>query len=179
LTPVLINQLFYFIIITEQSTMANLSGKMKLVEEKWALWLDKHAIDCLRISIGIIYLAFGVLKFFPNYSPAERLAGDTICLITFDLISGTSACFLLAILESAIGVALLINVKQRAVILITLWHMCCTFLPLFMLPHYAYNADPFSFSIVGQYIFKNLIIVSALLVLYKNQRAAVRKELTA
>jgi hypothetical protein len=46
--------------------------------------------------------------------------------------------------------------------------MCCTFLPLVLLPQYAFNQDPFSFSIVGQYIFKNLIILSALMVLYKN-----------
>lgn len=143
---------------------------LKNLEGNLVHWLDKHAYDCLRISIGVIYTAFGALKFFPEYSPAEQLAADTICLITFDLLSGATACSVLAIIETAIGVSLMINFRPRVIIPITLWHMLCTFLPLFLLPKYAFNDDPFSFSIVGQYIFKNLIILSALLVLYKNVR---------
>ena len=133
-------------------------------------WLDKHAYDCLRISIGVIYAAFGALKFFPEYSPAEQLAADTICLITFDVLSGATACTVLAVVETFIGLSLIINFRPRVIIPVTVWHMLCTFLPLFLLPKYAFNDDPFSFSIVGQYIFKNLVILSALLVLYKHLR---------
>jgi uncharacterized membrane protein YkgB len=148
--------------------MRRLLDQLEDVERIWVKWLDKHAYDCLRISIGLIYLIFGLLKFFPQYSPAEQLAADTICIITFDALSGSSACFVLAVMETLIGLALIINYKARATILITIWHMCCTFLPLVLLPQYAFSQDPFSFSIVGQYIFKNLIILSALMVLYRN-----------
>jgi hypothetical protein len=41
----------------------------------------------LRISIGIIFVWFGLLKFFPEYSPAEELASDTISKLTINLIS--------------------------------------------------------------------------------------------
>ncbi|MEQ9378440.1 MAG: DoxX family protein [Imperialibacter sp.] len=149
--------------------------QLERIETKWIQLLDKYAFDFLRISIGLIYTAFGLLKFFPQYSPAEQLAEDTICIITFDVLSGNAACIVLAIMETMIGVALIINFKARATILITIWHMCCTFLPLIILPKYAFNQDPFSLSIVGQYIFKNLIILSALMVLYKNLGSKVSK----
>ena len=140
----------------------------RTLEHLFINWLDRYAFHCLRISIGIIYTAFGILKFFPQYSPAEQLAADTICIITFDLLSGPSACTVLAILETFIGLALIMNWWPRKILLITIWHMICTFLPLVILPQYTFVEDPFSFSIVGQYIFKNLVILSALLVLYKH-----------
>lgn len=36
-------------------------------------WLVAHSIGLLRISLGVILLFFGVLKFFPHVSPAEPL----------------------------------------------------------------------------------------------------------
>ncbi len=148
--------------------MNKIDGILSRLENRWMVWLEKYAITFLRISIGIIYFVFGMLKFFPQYSPAEQLAADTICLITFDVLSGTGACLTLAIIETAIGLSLIINFRPRVVFLVTIWHMLCTFLPLIILPEYAFSQDPFSLSIVGQYIFKNLIILSALMVLYKN-----------
>ncbi len=148
--------------------MLRLTDYGRALENKFIKWLDRYALLCLRVSIGIIYTAFGALKFFPQYSPAEQLAADTICVITFDVLSGASACILLAIIETSIGLALIVNWKPRPVLLVTIWHMCCTFLPLIILPQYAFVDEPFSFSIVGQYIFKNLVILSALLVLYKS-----------
>jgi uncharacterized membrane protein YphA (DoxX/SURF4 family) len=32
----------------------------------------------LRVSLGIVFLWFGILKFFPSASPAEELASRTI-----------------------------------------------------------------------------------------------------
>tara|TARA_R110002096_G_scaffold213762_2_gene401271 strand:+ start:1293 stop:1916 length:624 start_codon:yes stop_codon:yes gene_type:complete len=155
--------------------MKRVLAQLGRIEVKWIQLLDKYAFDFLRISIGLIYAVFGLLKFFPQYSPAEQLAADTICIITFDVLSGNAACIVLAIMETLIGVALIVNFKARATILITIWHMCCTFLPLVLLPQYAFNQDPFSFSIVGQYIFKNLIILSALMVLYRNLASKISK----
>lgn len=44
------------------------------------------ALSLLRISIGIVYLWFGVFKFFQGLSPAEQLAMQTIHKLTFGLI---------------------------------------------------------------------------------------------
>jgi putative oxidoreductase len=37
-----------------------------------------HSIAILRVSLGIVFFAFGILKFFPGASPAEALVECTI-----------------------------------------------------------------------------------------------------
>ncbi len=135
-------------------------------EFKLIKWLEERAWSLLRVSIGLIYLVFGVLKFFPQYSPAEELAGQTIQLITFGLINPDLGLVMLAVIESAIGLCFIFCLRFRLVIWVTLWHMACTFIPLIVLPQFAFTTAPISFSIVGQYIFKNLIIICAVLLLY-------------
>ena len=44
--------------------------------------LDRYSIQLLELSIGLIYLWFGILKFFPGGSPAEVLAANTMQVIT-------------------------------------------------------------------------------------------------
>lgn len=131
---------------------------------------NKFSLSMLRVSIGVIYIVFGLLKFIPNYSPAEGLASRTIELLTFHIMTGNQALISLAIIETALGAMLVANLWKRWAVLIALWHMVCTFTPIFLLPGEFFVQDPTSLSLVGQYILKNLIIVSALLLLYGQER---------
>ena len=45
-------------------------------------WLARYSIDFTRISLGIVFLWFGVIKFFPGISPMETLATKTIYVLT-------------------------------------------------------------------------------------------------
>ena len=45
--------------------------------------LARIGVPAVRIALGIVFLWFGVLKFFPNLSPAELLAARTIERLTF------------------------------------------------------------------------------------------------
>ena len=45
----------------------------------------KTKLKLLAISIGLIYVWFGALKFFQELSPAESLATETIDAMTFHL----------------------------------------------------------------------------------------------
>lgn len=143
---------------------------LERVETKLIQWFRPRAIDLLRISIASIYLLFGGLKFLPNYSPAESLAGETIFMMTGGLIEGQLAIILLAVVEIVIGVGLLIKFKLRWMILIAVWHMLCTFFPLFFLPEYSYTNAPTSLSLVAQYILKNVVVLSALITIYCDSR---------
>ena len=53
---------------------------MSLIDARVRLtrWLAKRSIDLLRISLGVVFLGFGVLKFFPGASPAEALVARTV-----------------------------------------------------------------------------------------------------
>ena len=128
----------------------------------------------IAISIAIVYLWFGLLKFFPELSPAEDLAKNTIHNLTLGLIPSNVSIILLAILESAIGLLLFCNVCRKLVIYVALGHMILTFTPLIFFSGDVFNATPFSLTLLGQYIIKNLIIIAALLALY--QQHLISKE---
>lgn len=119
----------------------------------------------LSLSIGIAYLWFGILKFFPEISPAEDVAGETISLLTFHLIPNNVSVFILAVWETVLGVFLILNLRYRIVILLAITHIIFTFTPLFLMSESCFNRHFYALSLLGQYILKNLIILSALVVL--------------
>jgi uncharacterized membrane protein YphA (DoxX/SURF4 family) len=129
----------------------------------------QHKMAILRISIGVIYLWFGMLKFFPSLSPAEQLAQETIHCLTCGLISPEVSIILLAIWETVLGVLLIGGWLSRTVIIITLIHMICTFTPFIFASKSLFTA-PFAFTLTGQYIMKNIIIVSALWLIYPEKQ---------
>ena len=63
----------------------------------------------LRFALGLVYFHFGVLKFFPDLSPAEMLATQTVMSVTLHWLNATTALWCLALLECAIGAGLLFN----------------------------------------------------------------------
>lgn len=121
----------------------------------------------LAISIGLVYLWFGGLKFFPELSPAEDLAKNTITSLTFGVIPDNVSIILLAVWEALIGILLLLNIYRRQVIIIALIHMVFTFTPLFLFREQSFNHSYFYLTLLGQYIIKNIIIIGGLLTLYK------------
>ncbi|MEP6794178.1 MAG: doxx family protein [Saprospiraceae bacterium] len=129
----------------------------------------------LIMSLGIVYLWFGMLKFFPGISPAEGLAKQTLTMLTFGLVSANITYFILALWEVTIGIFLLLNLRIKVVMYLALLHILFTFTPLFLLPAMSFNDGIYSLTLVGQYIIKNLIIFSALLFVYpeKEQIAVV------
>jgi len=126
----------------------------------------------LAITIGIVYIWFGVLKFFPLLSPAEVIAQNTISVLTFELIPPKVSIILLAIWETIIGVLLLLNIYRKPVILLTILHIICTFTPLLFFPDESFT-QPFAYTLLGQYIFKNIIILAALGTLYQEVKIMV------
>lgn len=123
-------------------------------------------LNMLCLSIGFIYLIFGMLKFFPHLSPAEDLAEATISKMTMGLIQGRLAIILLAILEIWIGIFLMFNIQIKFIVQVALAHMVCNFLPFISNPEITFNLSAPSLSLVGQYILKNLIIISTLVSIY-------------
>ena len=116
--------------------------------------------------MGIIYLWFGALKYFPLLSPADQLAKDTIDLITFGLIPGHVSILLLAFWETALGVLLLIGWWRKYVHYALIVHIACTFLPLFFFQQVSFTTSPYAFTLVGQYIMKNLVLLAVVMALH-------------
>jgi uncharacterized membrane protein YkgB len=138
----------------------------------------KITILLLRISFGLIYLWFGMLKFFPGLSPAESLAGETIQAMTFGVIPAVLGVKLLAVMECAIGLGFLINTWFRRVILVMIAHMVCTFATFVFLPEQMFHVAPFGLTLTGQYVVKNLIFLGAgiLIINFLDKETSVQGE---
>ena len=124
----------------------------------------------LAISIGVIFFYFGLLKFFPNYSPAEDLGISTIHALSAGLLPDKVSIILLAIMEVGIGLCLIFNLFTRTVIIVTISHLILTFTPFLFFPDLTFQGSYVSPSLLGQYIFKNIIIIMALWAIYPNPK---------
>ena len=109
----------------------------------------------------MIYFHFGFLKFYADLSPAEVLAAYTSQILVSYQLDAASVLQLVAVMECAIGLGFLFNVFMRTVAVMFTFHMAATFLPLFVLPEFAFKFVPFALTIEGQYILKNLVLVAA------------------
>ena len=137
-------------------------------DNKFTATLAKNdfKLSFLRISIGVIYIWFGALKFFPQMSPAEEIAQQTISFLTFGMLPANIGYLTLAIWEIAIGFLLIFNWCSRLTVGLTLVHMFFTFTPLFVFSAESFVKPPFVFSLLGQYILKNIVIIAALFMIY-------------
>ena len=67
---------------------------------------------------------------------------------------------------STYWIGLFVHVFPKFIILLALVHMVLTFTPFLFFPEICFNHPPFGFSIVGQYIVKNLVFICAFIYLY-------------
>lgn len=125
----------------------------------------RYGITTLRISLGVVFLWFGFLKFFPNVSPAETLATRTIDVLTFGLIVPSVSVKILALWESLIGLGLLTNKFQRVTLFLLWSQMVGAWSPLVIFPNEMFINFPFVLTLEGQYIVKNLVIIAGSFVL--------------
>lgn len=127
--------------------------------------IEKYGSTLLRLSVGGIFLWFGLLKFFDRVSPAEQIATKTVSWLTAGLLQPTVSMPLLALLESIIGLGILTKKYMQLVIPLLYFQMAGTLLPLFIFPEKTWKIIPLVPTLEGQYIIKNAILISAGIVL--------------
>ncbi|MBI5671333.1 MAG: DUF417 family protein [Chloroflexi bacterium] len=128
-------------------------------------WMSRYGVTLLRISLGIVFFWFGVLKFFPSLSPAQDLATRTIEMLTLGLVKANLSMPVLAAWECLIGLGLITGKFMRLTLLLLALQMAGTITPLFLFPAETWQIFPISPTLEGQYIIKNLVLVSAGLVI--------------
>jgi uncharacterized membrane protein YkgB len=145
-------------------TLATVHTNLKTFDRAVTRWLARRSVALLRISLGLIFFWFGVLKFFPGASPAEQLASRTIEVLTFGTIHENLSLPILALWEVFIGVCFIANRWMRAAILLLLAQMLGTVAPLFLFPEETWTRFLVAGTLEGQYIIKNLVLVAGALV---------------
>ena len=126
--------------------------------------------NLLPICIGIVYIWFGLLKFFPGVSPAETIAMNTIHELTMGYIPARLSLFLLAIWETALGILLLVGLLRPIAYKIALLHMILTFTPFLFFPDQTFTNAPFGLTLLGQYIMKNIVFLGLLVFLLRQEQ---------
>ena len=123
-------------------------------------FMNNYGILLLRYSLAMIFIWFGLLKPF-GISPAQELVENTV--YWFD----DKATFVkfLGWWEVAIGITICFRPLIRISIFLLFLQMPGTFLPLVLLPEVCFTDFPYGLTLEGQYIVKNLIIISSALVI--------------
>lgn len=145
--------------------MNSTNQKFEQAEITVTAWMAKNGIMLLRISIGIVFFWYGFIKFFEGLSPAEDIAIRTIDTLTFHLLPEKVIIYGLAAWEVLIGIGLIFNIFMRATLLLLFLQMLGTFTPLFLFPSEIFYVFPVSLTLEGQYIVKNITIISGAIVL--------------
>jgi len=137
---------------------------MELINKVKTL-LTRGTIGFVRISLGIVFLWFGTLKF------AQR----TMDKLTFGIVPSEVSYIILAIVETIFGLFLIGNIFQKMIAPLALGHLVMTFSPMLLFPSEIFSGI-FAPTLLGQYIIKNLVLFSALLLI--NQKFCYTNEQT-
>ncbi|NBE93399.1 DoxX family protein [Nonomuraea longispora] len=126
-------------------------------------WLARHSIDALRISVGLVFLGFGFLKFFPGVSPAEELAVGTLEQLTFGVVSGGVALAVVAVTECFIGLTLVTGKFLKSGLLVMAGALVGFMSPLVLFFTDMFPGGPPTLE--AQYILKDVVLVTAAMVI--------------
>ncbi|MBV6419783.1 MAG: hypothetical protein DAHOPDDO_01008 [Ignavibacteriaceae bacterium] len=130
------------------------------IDKRLTEWMAEYGLLILRISLGVVFFWFGILKFFPDLSPAEDLVRNTVYFVDPDIFLPVLAAW-----ELLIGIGLITGKFLRFTILLLFLQMPGTALPLLILPEKVWTVFPYGLTLEGQYIVKNLVLIGAGLVL--------------
>jgi len=143
------------------TTIAITQRQLGIAQRRLTDLLARHSIDVLRISLGLVFLGFGVLKFFPGASPAEALVVRTIDALSFGLVTGTGAVVLTAVAECFIGITLVTGRLLKTGLVVLAGSMVGIMSPLVLFFTDLFPGTP---TIEGQYVAKDIVLVAAGLV---------------
>jgi len=128
-------------------------------------WLVAHSVAILRISLGLVVLMFGALKFFPGLSPIEELATQTTSALTLGLVPPSVGLVMIAALECAIGLCFVTGRFLRVGVWLMGAQMLGAMSPLVLFPGELFSGLYHAPTLAAQYIVKDIILVAAAMVL--------------
>src|SRR5215212_6983729 len=140
--------------------MRTLPGPLDPIDARLTQWMSHYGVATLRVTLGVVFFWFGILKFFPGLSPARTLAVKTIDVLTLGHLPAGASLVLLATLECTIGLGLISGKFMRLTLLLA-FQMIGADSPLLLFPGEVFTQFPYAPTLEGLYITKNLVLVSA------------------
>ena len=124
--------------------------------------LDAHSVTVLRVCLGLVFLVFGAMKYFPGVSPAADIAERTVNALTLGVIHGDVAILLTATMETFIGITLVTGKFLKAGLVVLAMAMVGIVSPLVLFTGELFPAD--GPTLMAQYVMKDIVLIAAGLV---------------
>lgn len=136
-------------------------ARLAQIDQRVVTWLAQNSLTLLRVSIGIVFVWFGALKLVPGLSPAEPLIRSAMSFVPL------MDYFLLfvAALEIVIGLGFITGKFMRVTVILLLMQMAGAMSPVILSPDRIWNVFPHVLTLEGQYVIKDIILISAGLVI--------------
>ena len=132
---------------------------LESIDQNIAKRMNHWGITLIKISFAIIFFWFGILKPL-GLSAAIPIVESTVAWLP--LIKPETWVHVIGWWEVAIGILFLFNQTIRLAIALLFLQMFGTFMPMVFLPDIVYqNGNIFLPTMEGQYIIKNIMIISA------------------
>lgn len=123
-------------------------------------FMERYGISFLRISLAIVFIWFGLLKVI-NASPVADLVANTVYWLAPEFFVP-----FLGFWEVLVGLGLLFRFQLRLTLLLFWLQMAGTFIVLIVQPQIAFQAgNPLLLTTEGEFVIKNLILITAGLVI--------------
>ena len=122
-------------------------------------FLRRWSIPLLRVSLAVVFVWFGALKVL-GVTPVKDLVAETVYWVDPDWFVPV-----LGWVEIAVGLGLAFGIALRAVLAAFFLQMAGTFLVLVVQPEVAFiDGNPLKLTVEGEFVVKNLVLLSAGLV---------------
>lgn len=133
------------------------------IDRSISAFMERWGVVALRYSLGIIFIWFGILKPL-GLSAAAPLVRATVNWMP--VFTPETWVVVIGWWEVVIGLSFLFRKTVRVAIALLALQMVGTFMPLVILPGVTFQTGhiPYAPTMEGQYIIKNLLIISAALV---------------
>jgi uncharacterized membrane protein YkgB len=149
--------------VAERVDVPGGTGPRRLVDTVLTRLADashRYGPVALRMSLALVFVWFGALKLTGD-TPVEGLIGATLPFLSTDLTLPA-----LGLVEVLIGLAVAAGKAPRMVLVVLAGHLAGTFLSFVTAPEFMFDdGNPLLLTADGEFVLKNLVLISAALVL--------------
>lgn len=151
--------------------LARATTRFAEVDARIRAFLGSAGVAALRISIGLVFVWFGLLKVL-DVSPVSDLVARTVYWLDPGLVVPA-----LGVFEIVVGAMLILNRWLRVALALFAGQMIGTFLVFLIVPEVAFrDGNPLLLTVEGEFVIKNLVLLAAGMVIGSRLRAVRARE---
>lgn len=155
---------------TPHGFLRSLNVQWERLDRWFVRFMAAHGIRILRISLALIFIWFGLLKIVGR-SPVAELVANTVYWLPAQFIVP-----FLGVWEVIVGLGLLLRAALRLTLFLFWLQLAGTFLVLVVKPGTAFqDGNPLLLTTEGEFVIKNLVLISAGLVVGATVRRSGRQ----